>query len=467
MTTSALPLSDLGEVRLPRVARTALILFMWILPFHSLVIALLFGYFGVSAETARAVAAWKEIAIVVLVAWVALRALSGAGPRAEIMAPDVAVTALIAIAVLFALLENPLLFARIPGNAELYGFRDSIFFMLLYYVGRSTPEVAESDTILKHAYLIALVVSVIGVVERIFVSPEMLVVLGVASYMNDFLGLSAYTVGNEWGLPQNYWSILGGVSVRRAGSVFLHSQGFAVPFLFLMPASTAWALNRRGKHPWLTRIGYAIIWAGLLVTLTRMTTIICLLQVVMFYLIFRRPEWSLGSIVAAAAIGAATVIVVPGLLHFVWETLSWQTASSSSHLKDWGQGALAFFERPWGNGLGTTDSAPLRSFRAPLSADNMYLTYAVQLGVAGIAAFVAVLVTILSVSWRVAWANVGDTQRRVAAVVALTTIGIMINGVTSFVFSSNLLAYLFFWQAGAMVTLAQRRRSSRALDLAS
>jgi len=38
------------------VARTALILFLWLLPFHSLVIALLFGYFGVSAETARAVA---------------------------------------------------------------------------------------------------------------------------------------------------------------------------------------------------------------------------------------------------------------------------------------------------------------------------------------------------------------------------------------------------------------------------
>ena len=154
--------------------------------FHSLVIALLFGYFGVSVDTVRALAAWKEITIVVLVGWVALRSLSGSGPRAEMMAPDVAVTALISIAVVFALLQNPLFFARIPGAAELYGFRDSILFMLLYYVGRSTPEIAESDTILRHAYLIALVVSVIGILERIFVSPDMLVVLGVASYMNDF-----------------------------------------------------------------------------------------------------------------------------------------------------------------------------------------------------------------------------------------------------------------------------------------
>ena len=464
MTSSSLLLPRAADVRLPGVGRTALILFLWLLPFHSLIIALLFGYFGVSVDTVRALAAWKEITIVVLVAWVALRSLSGSGPRAELMAPDVAVTALIAISILFALLQNPLFVAGIPASAELYGFRDSILFMLLYYVGRSTPEIAESDTILKHAYLIALVVSVIGIVERIFVSPDMLVLLGVASYMNDFLGLSAYTAGNDWNLPQNYWSILGGVMVRRSGSVFLHSQGFAVPFLFLMPAATAWALNRRGKHPWLVRIGYAILWAGLLVTLTRMTTIVCILQVVIFYLIFRRPEWSLGSMLAAIAIGAATVVVVPGLLHFIWETLSWQTGSSTSHLKDWQHGAIAFFERPWGNGLGTTDSAPLRALREPITGDNMYLTYAVQFGVAGIAAFVGVLVTILAVAWRVAWANVSDVERRVAAVVALATIGIIINGVTSFLFSSNLLAYVFFWTAGAMVTVAQRLRSAPRMD---
>jgi hypothetical protein len=467
MTTSALPLPRLASFRLPGVARTALILFMWVLPFHSLIIALLFGYFGVNVNTVRALAAWKEIAIVVFVSWVALRSLTGHGPRAEMMASDIAVTALIAIATLFALLQDSLFVAGIPGPAVLYGFRDSIFFMLLYYVGRSTPEIAESDTILRHAYLIALVVSVIGILERIFVSPEMLVLLGVAAYMNDFLGLSAYTVGNGYDLPQNYWSILGGVMVRRSGSVFLHSQGFAVPFLFLMPAATAWALNRRTRHPWLARVGYALIWGGLLVTLTRMTTVVCLVQVMIFYLIFRRPEWSLGSILTAMVLGAITLVLVPGLLHFVWETLSWQTGSSTSHLKDWQRGMIAFFERPWGNGLGTTDAAPIKTFREPLSADNMYLTYAVQLGIAGIVAFVGVLATILGTSWRLAWSDLSEAQRRVAAVVALSTIGIIINGATSFVFSSNLLAYVFFWLAGALVTVAQRQRGTTATERAA
>ncbi len=446
------------RVRAPCISRVALILFFWILPFHSLIIALLFGYFGVSAGVARTIAAWKEAAIVMFLLWVVIRTLSGRGRNTPIMAPDVAVTALIGLAVVSVIVAVPVFHARIPVGAELYGFRDGVFFMLLYYVGRSMPELAESETVMKQAFFIALVVSVVGILERIFISPDMLVLLGVASYMNDFLGLAAYTSNNAWGLPANYWTDMGGVAVRRSGSVFLHSQGFALPFLFLMPAAGAWALNKRLRHPHLVRFGYALIWGGLLVSITRVTTVICVLQVVLFYLMMRRPEWAFGSIVTALAAIAVTVLVVPGLMHFVWETLSWQTGSGTSHMKDWGEGALAFLEQPWGHGLGTTDSAPLKFLRLPLAADNMYLSYGVQLGVAGLLAFVVMLGSILAISWRSVWVAATDTQRRFFAVVALTSLGIFLNGVTSVVFSSNLLAYVFFLCAGAAMTVAQQLR---------
>lgn len=459
MTATALRFpATATRVRAPRISRVALILFLWILPFHSLIIALLFGYFGVSAGVARTIAAWKEAAIVVFLVWVVIRTLSGRGRNAPIMAPDVAVTGLIGLAVVSVIVAVPVFHARIPVGAELYGFRDGFFFMLLYYVGRSMPELAESEIVTKHAFFIALVISVVGILERIFISPDMLVLLGVASYMNDFLGLAAYTSNNAWGLPANYWTDMGGVAVRRSGSVFLHSQGFALPFLFLMPAASAWALNRRRRHPHLVRLGYALIWGGMLMSITRVTTVICVLQVVLFYLMMRRPEWAFGSIVTALAAIAVTVLVVPGLMHFVWETLSWQTGSGTSHMKDWGEGALAFLEQPWGHGLGTTDSAPLRFLRLPLSADSMYLSYGIQLGVAGLLAFVVMLGSILVISWRSVWIAATETQQRFFAVVALTSLGIFLNGVTSVVFSSNLLAYVFFLCAGAAMTAAQQLR---------
>jgi hypothetical protein len=443
------------RVRAPRIARVAVLLFLWILPFHSLIIAVLFGYFGVSAGVARVIAAWKEAAIVLLLFWVGVRSLSGRGRSSPVIATDLMVTGLIVFAIVSAIVADPLFHANIPVGAELYGFRDGFFFLLLYYVGRSMPELAESETLMKQAYLVALIISVVGILERIFITPDMLVLLGVASYVNDFLGLSEYTSNNAWGLPANYWTDMGGVLVRRSGSVFLHSQGFALPFLFLMPAASAWVLNQKRSHPILVKIGYALIWAGLLTSITRMTTIICVIQVVLFYLMVRRPEWALGSVVMTVGAVALTVVAVPGLLHFAWETLSWQSGSSNSHLKDWGEGALAFFEQPWGHGIGTTDAAPLRFLRLPLTGDNLYLSYGVQLGITGFFAFVAMLGSIFATSWRSSWSAATETQRRYFAVVALATLGIFLNGITSMVFSSNVLAYMFFLCAGAAMTAAR------------
>jgi O-antigen ligase/polysaccharide polymerase Wzy-like membrane protein len=456
MTAAALSLAPARGRQLPGVASTGLILFLWLLPFHSLIIALLFGVVGLPEGTVRMIAAWKEFTIAALLLWVAGRALLGRGPASPIAGTDVALAALFGIALLSLFTANPLFRADMPPGALLYGFRDAVFFMGLYYVGRASPEIAESDRVLRHAYLIALVVSVIGIVERVFVSPDMLVLFGVAAYMNDFLGMSAYTVGNEWGLPHNYWSTLGGVEVRRAGSVFLHSQGFALPFLLLMPAATIWALNRRGNHAVLVRAGYALIWLGLLLSLTRFTIMICALQVALYFVLFRKPEWAVGSAVAGVGIVALAVVLVPGLLAFIWETLTWQTGSSESHLKDWSSGLVAFLEQPWGHGLGTTDAVAIRFLREPLTADNMYLSYAVQLGIAGLIAFLAMFAGIITNSLKVFRSAVAGEQRRFAAVVALTTLGILINGITSIVFSSLMLAYLYFFFAGAVVTVAQR-----------
>jgi len=436
-------------------------MFLWMLPFHSLVIAVMFGFFGMDAGFVRKIAAWKEAAIVLLFFWALTRTLSGRGRNSSIVATDVLVSFLIGLAVISMIVADPVLRAGIPAGAQLLGFRDALLFMLLYYVGRSMPELAESEIVMKQAYFIALVVSIIGIVERIFVTPEMLVLLGVSSYINDFLGLAAYTSNNAWGLPANYWTDMGGVAVRRAGSVYLHSQGFALPFLFLMPAASAWVLNRKSRHGVLVSLGYVVIWGGLLVSITRATTVICVMQVVLFYLMMRRPEWALGSIVTTLFAVGVTVLIVPGLLHFAWQTVSWQTGSGTTHLKDWGEGALAFFEQPWGHGLGTTDSAPLRFLRRPLTADNLYLTYGVQLGLLGILAFVGMLGTILVRSWRSVWLAPTENERRFLAVVALATLGIFLNGITSMVFSSNVLAYVYFLCAGAAMTVAgQLRRSS-------
>lgn len=432
-------------------------LLLWVLPFHAVTIAFFFGVLRTGMQATMIMAAWKEGVAVILLAIVVSRAAISRGPRVGISAPDVAITSLIALALLFALVENPVFAADIPPKVELFGFRSSVFFMVLYYVGRGVPEIAERSTYLKHLFRVAIVISAIGVLERIFVSPKMLVALGAASYMNDFLGLTVSTAGNDWGLPSNYFSVLGRHAVRRAGSVFLGGQAFALPFLILMPAATAWVFDvSRRINVWRV-LGYAVIWAGLLVTITRTTILVCSLQVLLYFLIVRRPIRIVAAALWALAVFVLALLLVPGLASFVLATATFQTASSYSHVFDWRRGFTAFFDQPWGHGLGSSDQVAARFGRTPLTADNMFLGYAVDLGALGLFAYIAILFTLSYFTWRLFETAHKPEVKIVGATVFLTTLGIALNGTSSSPFNSVFLAYNFFLIAGSAVTAYQRQ----------
>ena len=447
------------ETALPRktfFSGIALPVFSWGLPFHSLMVAVLFGVLGFRADTVRLLAAWKEIAVLGLVVLVVVRAVLGKGPRASISWVDLAVASLLLIAGGFFIAGHVWLQIDLPRGAELYGLRDIAFFMLLYFVGRASPEIADDPDTLRRLYIIAVLTSAIAIVEWFFVTPDTLVLLGVAAYFQDFLNVGAFTAGNDFGLPMNYWTHIGNVEVQRAGSVYLSSQGFAVPFLIVLPAATAWVFGAVKRRTLSVKLEYGIIWLGLLLSITRMTTIVCVLQLLLMILILRRPEWA----VAGLALGVLALIVsfaaVPGLLGFVWDTITWQTSSSASHIKDWSKGLEAFFDKPWGAGLGTTDQSAVRFGLGPLTADSGYLKYAVELGAEGLIAHIAIFLGIGLASLKVARYGSTQSRRLLGTVVLVTTVGVMINATTGVVFNALTLSYLYFWFAGAIVTIAQR-----------
>jgi len=465
----------MAETALPRktfFSGIALPVFSWALPFHSLMVAILFGAVGLQADTVRMLAAWKEIAVVGLVAIIIFRAATGKGPRVTISWIDIAVGALLLVAFAFFVAGHAWLRIELPKGAALYGLRDIAFFLLLYFVGRASPEIADDPDTLRRLYIITVLISAIAIVEWMLVTPDMLVLLGVAAYFQDFLNVAAFTAGNDFGLPMNYWTQIGSVNVQRAGSVFLSSQAFAVPFLILMPAATAWVFGAAKRRSLSMKIEYGIIWMGLLLTITRMTLIVCALQLLLVILMLRRPEWAVAGIAISVASLVLAFFVVPGLPGFVWDTLTWQTGSSASHVKDWSKGLDAFFTRPWGAGLGTTDQSAVRFGLSPLTADNGYLKYAVELGLEGLIAHVLIFLGIGFTSLRVARHVSTQSRRLLGIVVFVTTIGVMINAATGVVFNSLLLAYLYFWFAGATVTIAQREsvpaavRATAPLELA-
>lgn len=446
--------------------RVALPAFSWGLPFHSLIIALLFGAVHFQASTVRMLAAWKELFVVALVAYVVLRAVTGRGPRVWLSWVDIAVASLLLIAFAFFIGSSTLFRLDLPRVAELYGLRDGVFFLLLYFVGRASPEIADDPDTLRRLYIVTVVTCAIAIVERFFVTPERLVLVGVAAYVQDFLNAAPFTAGNGFGLPMNYWTRIGSTEVQRAGSVYLSSQGFAVPFLILLPASTAWVFGAVKRRTAAIKIDYAIIWIGLILSITRMTIIVCAIQLLLVVLMLRKPEWAVGGLVALLAAFLLAIIFLPGLPGFVWDTITWQTGSSASHINDWTKGFNAFFERPWGWGLGTTDESAIRSGIDPVTADNGYFKYAVEMGVQGLIAHLAIYLGIGMASFKVARTASTESRRLLGTVVLFTTVGVMINAVTGVVFNALVLSYLYFWFAGAVVTVAQREAAAKRVEVA-
>jgi O-antigen ligase len=136
--------------------------------------------------------------------------------------------------------------------------------------------------------------------------------------------------------------------------------------------------------------------------------------------------------------------------------LTWQTGSSASHLKDWVSGVTAFLEQPWGYGLGTTDQTAVRAGLDPLTADNLYLKYAVELGVPGLVGLLSTLGGIAMAGARTARAGATASRRDMGAAVLLIMMGVGIYGMTSTMFNDPIVGYVTFWLGGTAVTLAQR-----------
>lgn len=435
--------------------RVALPVFSWGLPFHSLLVAMLFGGLGLAVGTVRALAAWKEIAVVVLILVIMMRAVTGRGPRTAISWVDIAVGSLVTIALVFLIAGQSVFRIELPKGTALYGVRDIAFFLLLYFVGRASPEIVDDPQTMRRLYIIVLLTSAIAIVEWLLVTPDMLVLLGVASYFQDFLNVSAFTAGNEFGLPTNYWTHIGNIEMQRAGSVYLSSQGFAMPFIILLPVATAWVFGASKRITLSMKIEYAIIWLGLLLSITRMTIVVCLIQLVMVVIMLRKPEWAVAGFFVAGLAIVTAMLAVPGIAGFIWDTLTWQTGSSASHSKDFGKGLTAFYDHPFGSGLGTTDQSAVRFGLEPLTADNGYFKYAVELGIEGLIAHLAIFLGILVKSFKVARNGSTLNRRLMGTIVLFTTIGIMLNAMTGVVFNALVVAYLYFWFAGAIVTIEQ------------
>ena len=456
MTALAFPAAPATPAR--HTLSWGLNIFIWLLPFHVLAIAVLFGVMGLPAGAVRAIAAWKELLVAALLLLALLRVASGRGPRGGVAWPDLAVAGLGLVALTYLAGAQAWFASDLPAPLQLLGWRDAVFVTLLYFVGRASPGTAHDGRPLRALIVIGIVTSGIAIVERLLVTPDMLVILGAASFIQDFLGLAVTTTHNPYGLPDSYFSVIGGRLVQRAGSTYLSSQGFAIPFLLIIPAATLGLLRLEHRRVW-AWLGYTVLWAGLLLTLARMTIVACVAQVILLTALCRRWSGAVGGALVAVLALIVALFAIPGFATFAWETLTWETGSSVSHLEDWSEGVAYLVEHPFGVGLGAGGLTAARFGLPPVAADSQYFKYSVELGVVGLALYAAALVGVAAAGIHVFRSAATEPARAWGALAVASTLGLAWNGLTTVPLATPVFAYVFFWLAGTTVTLANLERT--------
>lgn len=437
----------------------ALLLFVALLPLHVLAITMLLDA-GVPVPLLRALAAWKEAVVVGVLAtllWRRGRALTRSETWRSLRWPDWCALLLLAQAIVYVLLPQSL-FGPVSEEAaassgslvgRLYALRDAAFWVAIYLCGRCLP----SSRRLERAVLLALaavgaVGSVAGLIERFFVPLEAFVALGIVEYHNTFLNLTYPTTPyNPWGLPENFFSGFGPQVLRRAVSIHLSAQPFALSYLLTLPVTLVLMWQARG---WRQRalLGLVVLsFAALDLTLTRASIAACLVQLAVLLAVLMRQVLRpllisagvallllLGIAFVAGWVQALVPAAISTLIHpadngdsdinSAWATLvtanpsraaaslavrqaiRGDDPSTEGHRSAWSVSLRALAERPlFGHGLGTAGLTALRfnPNQIGTGGESMYFKYTGEMGLTGLGLFLGAFFGVIAFGARQVW----------------------------------------------------------------
>ena len=437
----------------------ALYLFVFGLAVHNLVMASLYEA-GVRGLTLDAIAAWKEILLAVALLAVCVRA-RGLPFRPQLV--DALALAFAAVVVVYAVLPQSVLDGEASAEGVLQGLRHAIVPVLAYALGRSLGLGARELRRLGYAVVgVAALLAVGGIVELYTVPLDWWRESGAPGWYRDQLG---FDYDGPSGLPENFVFNLGeGEYARRLVSSFLSplASGYLLAVALLFVAT----------FPTLATIAAApLLLAALLLTHSR-STLIALAGGLVVLALVRRRWWP--AIAAPILVGVAVAFVanfaavVPegrftaedlGLVsggsstEEAGEALSLGEPSLSSHLRALRDGFERVGAHPQGYGLGNAGSVAVRTDTPLLAGESTYAELAIEIGVVGLALFIAWNGALL-----VALARQGR-QVAVAAWLAAALATVLALAVQTDVLGVPWLAFCLWAFAGSAVQLAGAERA--------
>jgi hypothetical protein len=469
-----LPLIGLGAVLVWRRPLLAVYAFVVGLAFHN---AIFLGLWlaGAHGWQLTVLQAWKELLLASALLSVAWRALRERRLPFRPGLLDVAMAALAVVALAYLVLPDAALAGSAGARARFYGLRELILPAAAYAVGRSLALRREDWRRLGLLVLgVSAAVAVIGIVEDYAIPLSVWRHAGAVRYFREQLHFPAFH--GPAGLPENIALNTSSGVFRRLASTYLSPLGTAYMLAVALIAAAAW----RGRRRLLVAGLSAPILAALALALSRAAAIALVGALVLLALLERRLVPAAAAVVVAGVtlgVAAGFTHVAPRT-HFFPEDLAYQQANAKKHgglsggspltqsgtfsdtstREHWAELRRSFhnFTRhPGGYGLGSGGQIAQRFGGDVAAGESLYLTVAVETGVAGLLALLAVAAATLWELGRAAVRLRSSPVGRFTAVVACAQAAVFAIAVQTEIWGVPWLVYVLWAMTGAALTAAR------------
>lgn len=403
-------------------------------PFHAFLITFLKKFSGGGAGGAilTVAAAWREIAVVVIGGVILLEfVLKKIRPKFDAL--DSAIFVYSAIALIW------LIFQRGDFSQWLIGFRFDVFPFLFFLIVRRV-EWTKKNMIITAALISAAVVMTFGIFQAVILPQDFLARFGYSTHQGSFrpdIAIAGCQYLEHTSSFCRAISTFGGPT--RYGVYLMAIMGLLPPLLMKAARIRKFAvilfslalLNitlTYSRSAWIGAVGMFLFFGG-------------------FWMKEKIADGKIPKKTAFAILIFIPILILSGFLAFKnlnfnalpnLKTILIRETSTGEHAELLKRGAQTLFENPFGIGLGKAGPASLRYQK--FLTENWFLQIAVEMGVAGLLAFLAVL-TLLSIKLLAQknWAGRG---------LFLSLLGISITGLFTHSFEETSAVLLLFGIAG-------------------
>jgi hypothetical protein len=338
--------------------------------------------------------------------------------RVTITVVDALAVAYTVAVVLYTLIPQDWLGGEATGRGELLALRHHLLPVGAYVLGRLLGTMRRDTAWLGAALVLAAGgVALLGLLDLAFVSLQAWRDSGVPSWYGEQLALDYRGLS---GLPENWVYNTGDEEnpIRRLVSTFLSPLASA----YAIVVALVYVVSRPLRWWW--ALVTALLYVGLLYTHTRAAFVALAVGLVALGIVQRRlapAVLGVASVIVAAAFVAAYPTIGPSTKYTAEELevlranaerepgesadpFSPGESSASSHLRNLRDGVEAVLEHPQGYGLGNAGVVAKRTAVDIKAGESTYTELGVDVGIAGMAAFVLwSLALLLSLLRREPW----------------------------------------------------------------